>query len=100
MPEAHLARRAVLLVDDQPAASLSGRCIRQAHARDRARISVRIARGPDQHGGELRRVAVLACEGLMRKVAIPIGLCMAVAMLEGFDIQAMGVAAPRLAPEF
>jgi AAHS family 3-hydroxyphenylpropionic acid transporter len=36
----------------------------------------------------------------MRKVAIPIGLCMAVAMLEGFDIQAMGVAAPRLAPEF
>jgi len=25
---------------------------------------------------------------------------MAVAMLEGFDIQAMGVAAPRLAPEF
>ena len=34
------------------------------------------------------------------KVAVPIALCMAVAMLEGFDIQAMGVAAPRLAPEF
>jgi hypothetical protein len=62
--------------------------------------SVRIARGPDQHGGELRRAAVLAREGSMRKIAIPIGLCMAVAMLEGFDIQAMGVAAPRLAPEF
>jgi AAHS family 3-hydroxyphenylpropionic acid transporter len=27
-------------------------------------------------------------------------LCFAVAVLEGFDIQAMGVAAPRLAPEF
>jgi len=34
------------------------------------------------------------------RVAIPIALCMAVAVLEGFDIQAMGVAAPRLAPEF
>ena len=34
------------------------------------------------------------------KVAVPIALCMAVAVLEGFDIQAMGVAAPRLAPEF
>ena len=32
--------------------------------------------------------------------AIAIALCMAVAVLEGFDIQAMGVAAPRLAPEF
>src|SRR5688572_12245580 len=32
--------------------------------------------------------------------SIPIALCMAVAVLEGFDIQAMGVAAPRLAPEF
>jgi len=31
---------------------------------------------------------------------VPIALCMAVAVLEGFDIQAMGVAAPRLAPEF
>jgi AAHS family 3-hydroxyphenylpropionic acid transporter len=36
----------------------------------------------------------------MKKTAIPIALCMAVAVLEGFDIQAMGVAAPRLAPEF
>jgi MFS transporter, AAHS family, 3-hydroxyphenylpropionic acid transporter len=32
--------------------------------------------------------------------SIAIALCMAVAVLEGFDIQAMGVAAPRLAPEF
>jgi MFS transporter, AAHS family, 3-hydroxyphenylpropionic acid transporter len=30
--------------------------------------------------------------------ATTIGLCFAVAMLEGFDIQAMGVAAPKLAP--
>ena len=36
----------------------------------------------------------------MKNVAVPIALCMAVAVLEGFDIQAMGVAAPRLAPEF
>ncbi len=36
----------------------------------------------------------------MKNVAVPISLCMAVAVLEGFDIQAMGVAAPRLAPEF
>ena len=35
----------------------------------------------------------------MKKVAVPIALCMAVAVLEGFDIQAMGVAAPRLAPD-
>jgi AAHS family 3-hydroxyphenylpropionic acid transporter len=34
------------------------------------------------------------------KKFVPIALCMAVAVLEGFDIQAMGVAAPRLAPEF
>jgi AAHS family 3-hydroxyphenylpropionic acid transporter len=32
-------------------------------------------------------------------VAVPIALCMAVAVLEGFDIQAMGVAMPRLAAE-
>ncbi|HEU5135847.1 MAG TPA: MFS transporter [Steroidobacteraceae bacterium] len=34
------------------------------------------------------------------KVVVPIALCMAVAVLEGFDIQAMGVAMPRLGPEF
>jgi AAHS family 3-hydroxyphenylpropionic acid transporter len=34
------------------------------------------------------------------KIIIPIVLCMAVAVLEGFDIQAMGVAMPRLGPEF
>jgi len=32
--------------------------------------------------------------------AITIALCFLVAVLEGFDIQAMGVAAPKLAPEF
>ena len=32
--------------------------------------------------------------------AIVVALCFAVAVLEGFDIQAIGVAAPRLAPEF
>jgi len=32
--------------------------------------------------------------------ALTVGLCFLVAVLEGFDIQAMGVAAPRLAPQF
>jgi AAHS family 3-hydroxyphenylpropionic acid transporter len=32
--------------------------------------------------------------------ALTVGLCFLVAVLEGFDIQAMGVAAPKLAPEF
>ena len=32
--------------------------------------------------------------------AIAIALCMAVALLEGFDIQALGVTMPRLGPEF
>jgi AAHS family 3-hydroxyphenylpropionic acid transporter len=31
---------------------------------------------------------------------VTIGLCFLVSVLEGFDIQAMGVAAPRLAPQF
>ncbi|HSG65505.1 MAG TPA: MFS transporter, partial [Gammaproteobacteria bacterium] len=31
--------------------------------------------------------------------AITVALCFAVAVLEGFDIQAIGIAAPRLAPE-
>jgi AAHS family 3-hydroxyphenylpropionic acid transporter len=33
-------------------------------------------------------------------VAVTVGLCFLIAVLEGFDIQAMGVAAPRLAGEF
>lgn len=33
-------------------------------------------------------------------VAVTVGLCFLIAVLEGFDIQAMGVAAPRLAPQF
>jgi AAHS family 3-hydroxyphenylpropionic acid transporter len=37
---------------------------------------------------------------LRDNVAVTIGLCFFVAVLEGFDIQAMGVAAPRLAPQF
>ncbi len=32
-------------------------------------------------------------------VAVTVALCFLVAMVEGFDIQAMGVAAPRLAPQ-
>lgn len=32
--------------------------------------------------------------------AVTIGLCFLVALVEGFDIQAIGVAAPRLAPQF
>ncbi|HEU4781683.1 MAG TPA: 3-(3-hydroxy-phenyl)propionate transporter MhpT, partial [Steroidobacteraceae bacterium] len=37
---------------------------------------------------------------LRDNVAVTIGLCFFVAVLEGFDIQAMGVAAPRFAPQF
>jgi AAHS family 3-hydroxyphenylpropionic acid transporter len=33
-------------------------------------------------------------------MAVAVGLCFLVAVLEGFDIQAMGVAAPRLVPQF
>lgn len=35
----------------------------------------------------------------MPNVAVTVALCFLVAMVEGFDIQAMGVAAPRLAPQ-
>ncbi len=34
-----------------------------------------------------------------RSAAVPISLCMAVAMLEGFDIQAMGISMPRIVAE-
>lgn len=34
------------------------------------------------------------------RVPVTVGLCFLVAVLEGFDIQAMGVAAPRLVPQF
>lgn len=34
------------------------------------------------------------------RVSITVALCFLVAVVEGFDIQAMGVAAPRLAPQF
>jgi AAHS family 3-hydroxyphenylpropionic acid transporter len=37
---------------------------------------------------------------LRGNVLVTIALCFLVAVLEGFDIQAMGVAAPRLAPQF
>jgi len=35
-----------------------------------------------------------------QNVAVTVGLCFLIAVIEGFDIQAMGVAAPRLAKEF
>lgn len=37
---------------------------------------------------------------LAPNVAVTITLCFLVAMVEGFDIQAIGVAAPRMAPQF
>jgi AAHS family 3-hydroxyphenylpropionic acid transporter len=40
-----------------------------------------------------------ASTGRPASVGITVTLCFAVAVLEGFDIQAIGVAAPRLAPE-
>ena len=41
-----------------------------------------------------------AVVGDSRSRALTVALCFAVAVLEGFDIQALGVAAPKLAPEF
>lgn len=38
--------------------------------------------------------------GVERRAVLSIALCFSVAVLEGFDIQAIGIAAPRLAPEF
>jgi AAHS family 3-hydroxyphenylpropionic acid transporter len=35
-----------------------------------------------------------------QNVNVTVALCLLCAVLEGFDIQAMGVAAPRLVPEF
>jgi MFS transporter, AAHS family, 3-hydroxyphenylpropionic acid transporter len=35
-----------------------------------------------------------------RNILVTVALCFAVAVLEGFDIQAIGIAGPKLAPEF
>src|SRR3954470_9577079 len=45
-------------------------------------------------------VATVHAKPVIGTAAITIALCFLVAVLEGFDIQAMGVAAPRLAPQF
>jgi AAHS family 3-hydroxyphenylpropionic acid transporter len=45
-------------------------------------------------------VAVTNSEAVARSPGITIALCFLVAVVEGFDIQAIGVAAPRLAPQF
>src|SRR5690606_27305556 len=45
-------------------------------------------------------VAVSNYGAVARRPAITVALCFLVAVIEGFDIQAIGVAAPRLAPEF
>src|SRR3990170_4610159 len=42
------------------------------------------------------RVALVA----VPNVAVTVALCFLVAVVEGFDIQALGVAAPKLAPQF
>src|SRR5688500_14257430 len=48
----------------------------------------------------LPRVAGEGREGAAVNVNVTVGLCLLCSVLEGFDIQAMGVAAPRLVPEF
>ncbi len=45
-------------------------------------------------------VAVSNYGAVARRPAITVALCFLVAVIEGFDIQAIGVEAPRLAPEF
>ncbi len=69
-------------------------------AADRARTPVRIPRRADSAWRKI--TSGCRCEGdeLKPGNAVAIALCMAVAVLEGFDIQAMGVAMPRLVPEF
>jgi AAHS family 3-hydroxyphenylpropionic acid transporter len=44
-------------------------------------------------------VATVQAKPVIGSAAITIALCFLVAVVEGFDIQAMGVAAPRLAPQ-
>lgn len=44
---------------------------------------------------------IVRSESLTRpNVAVTVGLCFLIAVVEGFDIQAIGVVAPRLAPQF
>jgi AAHS family 3-hydroxyphenylpropionic acid transporter len=50
--------------------------------------------------GVFSMVAVSNARGISGSAAITVALCFFVAMVEGFDIQAIGVAAPRLAPQF
>ena len=45
-------------------------------------------------------VAVSSSNPTRRSAAITVALCFLVAVVEGFDIQAIGVAAPRLAPQY
>src|SRR6185295_11960661 len=58
LPATHLESRALLVVDDAPAPSLSRGCVLAPHAGDRARIPVRVRGRAGQHGRELCRVAV------------------------------------------
>ena len=44
-------------------------------------------------------VAAVAANTTTRSAAVTVALCFCVAIAEGFDIQAIGVAAPRLGPE-
>jgi AAHS family 3-hydroxyphenylpropionic acid transporter len=44
-------------------------------------------------------VAAVAAKTIARSAAITVALCFCVAIAEGFDIQAIGVAAPRLGPD-
>src|SRR5690606_38677410 len=45
-------------------------------------------------------IAVSSSASAVRRPAITIALCFLVAAVEGFDIQAIGIAAPQLAPQF
>ncbi len=44
-------------------------------------------------------VSAVAAKTITRSAAVTVALCFCVAIAEGFDIQAIGVAAPRLGPE-
>lgn len=49
---------------------------------------------------QMQRSDQVAAAVTAPNLAVTVSLCFCIAVLEGFDIQAIGVAAPRLAPEF
>ena len=95
LPAAHLEGRALLMVDDPAAAPLSRRRLRRRACR-RPSSNTCSNRAPRRPAWPRTTWGCRCRRSVEPGNAVPIALCMAVAVLEGFDIQAMGVAMPRL----